>query len=83
MCLVRDAIAASTVSGEEIAKSARWCSPSPMKSSPSSSASTASSTTLRITCAWVIMAPDASLVTSPKVSNPNSSGAVIDQVSVG
>ena len=38
MRLVRPAIAASTTSGAETAKSARWCSPTPMKSTPSSSA---------------------------------------------
>src|SRR3954466_1474544 len=54
-----------------------------MKSRPSSSASTASSTTLRITCACGSIAPEASLVTSPKVSSPNSSGAVIDEISAG
>ena len=45
------AMPASTVSGEETAKSSRWCSPMPKKSSPTWSASTASATTLRITCA--------------------------------
>ena len=35
MRLVRPAIAASTTSGAETAKSARWCSPTPKKSTPS------------------------------------------------
>ena len=51
MRLVRPAIAASTTSGAETAKSARWCSPTPKKSTPSVSASTASSMTSRMTCA--------------------------------
>ena len=42
------AIAASTTSGALIAKSGRWCSPTPKKSSPTSSARTASATTWRI-----------------------------------
>jgi hypothetical protein len=72
MRLVRAAIAASTTSGAEIAKSSRWCSPTPKKSSPSSSASTASSTTLRITCAWLTAVPSGVTVTSPNVSTPSS-----------
>ena len=36
-------------SGADIAKSARWCSPTPITSSPTSSARTPSSTTLRST----------------------------------
>ena len=42
---VRVAMPASTVSGLEIAKSERWCSPSAMTSTPTWSARTASSTT--------------------------------------
>ena len=45
---VRVAMPASTVSGVEIEYSGRWCSPSAMTSTPSSSARTASSTTWRI-----------------------------------
>ena len=48
---VLTAMAASTVSGVEMAKSSRWCSPRVIASIPTSSARTASSTTLRITSA--------------------------------
>jgi hypothetical protein len=71
---VRPAMVASTVSGEEMAKSVRWCSPTPMKSTPTWSANTASSTTLRITSARRNGVPDASTVTSPNVSMPSSDG---------
>jgi hypothetical protein len=69
---VLPAIAASTVSGDDTAKSSRWCSPMPMKFTPTVSASTASTTTLRITSASVSRRPTASRVTSPNVSSPNS-----------
>ena len=46
---VRAAIAASTSSGDEIAKSSRWCSPMPKASTPTFSASTPSSMTFRMT----------------------------------
>ena len=59
-------------SGLETAKSARWCSPTPKKSRPTRSASTASSTMSRITWAWGRDSPWASYVTPPKVSRPNS-----------
>jgi hypothetical protein len=72
MRLVRPAIAASTTSGAETEKSGRWCSPTPKASMPSSSASTPSSTTSRMTCAWVKSLPLDAMVTSPKVSSPNS-----------
>jgi hypothetical protein len=72
MRFVRAAIAASTTSGAEMAKSARWCSPSPIKSIPSSSANVASSMTSRITWACASSFPPALRVTSPNVSSPNS-----------
>ncbi len=40
---VRAAIAASTTAGADTAKSGRWCSPTPKTSSPTCSASSASS----------------------------------------
>ena len=49
MCSVRAAIAARTTSGAETAKSSRWCSPTPMKSTPARSAATACSMTFRMT----------------------------------
>ena len=69
---VRPAIAPSTTSGEQIAKSSRWCSPMPKKSTPTWSASTACSTTLRMTWGYGTFAPAASTSTSPKVSRPSS-----------
>ena len=45
------AIAASTTSPAGIGKSPVWCSPMPKKSTPTWSASTPCSTTLRIVCA--------------------------------
>ena len=74
---VRPAMAASTTSGADTAKSARWCSPMPMKSTPTWSASTPSSTTSRSTWAPERGRPSASTVTSPKVSRPNSSGLLV------
>jgi hypothetical protein len=49
-------------------------SPTPMKSTPTSSARTASSTRLRMTCAACSGLPSGPSVTSPKVSRPNSIG---------
>ena len=72
MRLVRPAIAASTTSGAETAKSARWCSPTPKKSTPSVSARIASSMTSRMTCAWGRSWPSGPAVMSPKVSSPSS-----------
>ena len=57
---------------DDTAKSLRWCSPMPKKSSPTWSARTASATTFRSTCGWGSSSPAASKVTSPKVSSPNS-----------
>ena len=72
MRLVRPAMAASTISGADTAKSGRWCSPTPKASTPTSSASTPSSITLRMTCAWDRASPSGPAVMSPKVSSPNS-----------
>src|SRR3954451_13884893 len=76
MLVVRAAIAARTTSGAVTAKSSRWCSPTPKKASPSSSASTAWSTMLRITWSYGSGVPSASNVTSPKVSSPSSRRAI-------
>src|SRR5882757_4896319 len=73
---VRAAIEASTVSGVEMAYSGRWCSPSAMASTPTSSASTASSTTCRIAAASETRAPSSSSGTSPKVSSPKVSSVM-------
>ena len=72
MCRVREAIAASTVSGLETEKSGRWCSPTPKKSTPTSSAKIPSAITSRMACACDTSAPRPSSVTSPKVSIPSS-----------
>ena len=66
------AIAASRTSGDDTAKSARWCSPTPKKSMPRSSARTASSMTWRMTWACGSGWPSRPVVTSPKVSSPSS-----------
>ena len=58
--------------GGAMAKSARWCSPTPKKSMPSWSASAASARTSRRTAAWGSGWPSGSRVTSPKVSRPRS-----------
>ena len=72
--LVRPAMAASTTSGADMAKSGRWCSPTPKASMPSWSASTACSITSRMTWACVLRRPSGPAVTSPNVSSPNSMG---------
>ncbi len=54
---VRPAMVASTVAGEEEAKSGRWCSPMPYTSSPTFSASRASSTTRSRRSPWETVAP--------------------------
>ena len=59
---VRAAIAASTTSAAGIGKSSVWCSPMPKKSTPTWSARTPSSTTLRIVWACDSGRPSASLV---------------------
>src|ERR1043165_5277290 len=66
------------MSGAEIAKSSRWGSPSPMKSTPTLSASTASSTTSRRTCACGVRLPSGARVTSPNVSRPSSTSCIDD-----
>src|SRR5579871_6832962 len=54
-----------------------------MKWMPSLSAKTASSITLRITCACGNNVPSAPRVTSPNVSSPNSKALVIGPISTG
>jgi hypothetical protein len=73
---VSPAIPASTVSGAEIEYSGRWCSPSAIASTPSSSASTASCTTCRIAAASDTSSPVGPSGTSPNVSRPNSSSFI-------
>ena len=51
-----------------------WCSPIPKKSIPTRSASTPSSTTSLIVCACETRRPLSSLVVSPNVFSPNTSG---------
>src|ERR1044072_2972809 len=77
MRLVRLWVPASTISGAETAKSARWCSPTPIASTPTSSARTASSTRLRITCAASSGLPSGPSVMSPKVSRQSSMVSVM------
>ena len=77
---VRAAIAARTMSGADTAKSSLWCSPTPMKSMPTESASTAWSTMFLITWWWGSGVPSASTVTSPNVSSPSSEPVVLGVV---
>src|SRR5690554_1129132 len=71
------AMPASTVSGEEIAKSGRWCSPTVNTSTPLASAIFASSTVTRIASASETSRPSSSRGMSPKVSRPSSMGVVM------
>src|SRR5438309_2004483 len=74
MRLVRAAMAASTTSPAGIGKSSVWCSPIPKKSTPTWSARTPCATTFRIVWACESGRSSSSLVTSPKVSRPKTSG---------
>jgi len=81
---VRAAIAASATSGAETMKSARWCSPRPKTSSPTCSASTASSTIWRMRWAGDTLAPvSGSGPWSPKVKTPISKGVGIGPIIAG
>src|SRR5579864_8107764 len=86
MRVVRAAIAPRTTSPAGIGKSSVWCSPMPKKSTPTWSASTPCSTTLRIVSAWERGRPCSSWMWSPKVSRPkvygNCTGAALDGVVV-
>ena len=67
MLFVRAAPAASTTAGADTVKSGRWCSPTAKTSSPTWSASSISSTRLRMRSSGLIVRPVASAVSSPKV----------------
>jgi pimeloyl-ACP methyl ester carboxylesterase len=72
---VASAMAASTTAGDAIAKSGRWCSPTPNTSRPAVSASLASSMNSRSRTAGLMGRPvTGSAVISPKVNNPISNG---------
>lgn len=67
MRLVRAAIAASSTTGEETAKSRRWCSPTPKTDSPAWSATSACSiSSCRRRCAVTTRPVSGSGVSSPK-----------------
>ena len=64
---VRAAIAPRATAGEETAKSGRWCSPTPNTSRPTCSASSASSSRLRIRRSGVTPEAPADTGSSAKV----------------
>src|SRR5680860_909009 len=72
MRCVRTAAAASTTAGADTAKSARWCSPTPNTSSPTSSARTISSIRLWRRCGGLMGGPATPVPTSPKEESPIS-----------
>jgi hypothetical protein len=75
---VRAATAARMGAAADAGNSGVWCSPTPNQSSPTSSARTATSTTLRIACASETCRPVAgSAFASPKTVIPSSMPALL------